>query len=179
MSARLRIPAWQPAPAVVAVPWTSSPEAAVRRWFDEVLRTRMHGLPFLNAALDVRTLDFARVEGDWLGGLVAPWCAQLMLLPGGGALWSDVSPGTRSAVALPVGSLPFIADAGDETLPAFQYFPLLNSVSALADMDAAEAIVRDALRTALTAPPAPEPVRPPVAAVDVRRRRFLGFGTSR
>jgi [NiFe] hydrogenase assembly HybE family chaperone len=177
MSARIRIPAWVPPAAVAAAPWTSSPEAAVTRWFDEILRHRMQGLPFLNTALEVRAIDFARVRGDWLGGLVSPWCVQLMLLPGGGTLWADASPGTRTAVELPVGSLPFIADAGDETLPAFQYFPLLNTASVLADMRSAEWVVRDALRTALTVPAAAEPPAPaPAPAVDPGRRRFLRLG---
>ena len=123
-----------------------------------------------------------------------------MLLPGGGSLWVDTSPGERSMVALPVGRLTFIADEGDHALPAFQYLPLVNATAALAGDDAARAFVRDALATALR-PPAvaveasaaaacdadlqPEhaaapagAARPPAdpAAIDPGRRRFLRFG---
>ncbi|MFV0665963.1 [NiFe]-hydrogenase assembly chaperone HybE [Denitromonas sp.] len=171
MSARMRIPAWTPPPPVVAMPWDASPQDAVQAHFDTVWRTAMQGLPFVNDALQVRALRFARIDGDWLGGLVTPWCVQLMLLPGGGRLWADVSAGTRSAVALPVGMLPFIADTSDGMLPAFQYFPLLNSVSGLPAMASAEAVIHDALAAALT-PPAPPP-EPAAPQIDTGRRRFL------
>ncbi|KAA3649224.1 MAG: [NiFe]-hydrogenase assembly, chaperone, HybE [Proteobacteria bacterium] len=177
MSARMRIPAWTPPPPVVAAPWATSPQDAVQAHFDTVWRTAMQGLPFVNDALQVRALRFERIDGDWLGGLVTPWCVQLMLLPGGGTLWADVSAGTRSAVALPVGMLPFIADSSDGTLQAFQYFPLVNSVSGLPDMASAEAVVLDALCTALTEPEPPE--SPPKAAVDRGRREFMRLSRGR
>ena len=196
----LRRPARTPAPARRAEAWADSPAPAVERWFQHLLAERMHGLPFLNPALSVQTIDFQRIDGDWLGGLATPWSVQLMLLPGGGSLWVDTSPGERSMVALPVGRLTFIADEGDHALPAFQYLPLVNATAALAGDDAARAFVRDALATALR-PPAvaveasaaaacdadlqPEhaaapagAARPPAdpAAIDPGRRRFLRFG---
>ena len=177
MSARMRIPAWTPPPPVVATAWTTSPKDAVQAHFDTVWHTAMQGLPFVNDALQVRALRFERIDGDWLGGLVTPWCVQLMLLPGGGTLWADVSAGTRNPVALPVGTLPFIADSSDGLLPAFQYFPLVNSVSGLADMATAEAVVHDALRTALTAPETPESL--PKPALDRGRRGFLRLSQGR
>ncbi|WP_415259036.1 [NiFe]-hydrogenase assembly chaperone HybE [Thauera phenylacetica] len=196
----LRRPARTPAPPRRAEAWAGSPAPAVARWFEHLLAERMRGLPFLNPALSVQALDFRRVDGDWLGGVTTPWSVQLMLLPGGGSLWVDTSPGERSMVALPVGRLTFIADEGDHALPAFQYLPLVNATAALAGDDAARAFVRDALATALR-PPAvaveasaaaacdadlqPEhaaapagAVRPPAdpAAIDPGRRRFLRFG---
>ena len=196
----LRRPARTPAPARRAEAWADSPAPAVERWFQHLLAERMHGLPFLNPALSVQTIDFQRIDGDWLGGLATPWSVQLMLLPGGGALWVDTSPGERSMVALPVGRLAFIADEGDLALPAFQYLPLVNATAAFAGDDAARAFVRDALATAQRPPavavealaaaacdadlhpehaaaPAGE-ARPPAGptAIDPGRRRFLRFG---
>lgn len=189
----LRRPARTPAPARRAEAWVNSPAPAVERWFEHLLAERMRGLPFLNPALSVQALDFRRVDGDWLGGVTTPWSVQLMLLPGGGSLWVDTSPGERSMVALPVGRLAFIADEGDPALPAFQYLPLVNATAALAGDDAARAFVRDALATALR-PPAvavealaaaacdtdlhPEHAAAPAgaAAIDPGRRRFLRFG---
>lgn len=196
----LRRPARTPAPARRAEAWVNSPAPAVERWFEHLLAERMRGLPFLNPALSVQALDFRRVDGDWLGGVSTPWSVQLMLLPGGGSLWVDTSPGERSMVALPVGRLAFIADEGDPALPAFQYLPLVNATAALAGDDAARAFVRDALATALrppavaaeetlaagcdgapytehagrTASTAHPPAGP--AAIDPGRRRFLRFG---
>lgn len=176
----IRRPARTLPPVRIATPWDASPERVVQAWFERVLAERMQGLPFLNPALSVLAFDFRREDGDWLGGLVTPWSVQLMLLPGGGCLWCDTPAGERSGVALPVGTLPFIADEGDTRLPAFQYFPLLNTVTALADDEAARELVRDALRTACLPPPGAEPMpaEAPTAqpTVDPGRRRFLGFG---
>lgn len=196
----LRRPARTPAPARRAEAWVNSPAPAVERWFEHLLAERMHGLPFLNPALSVQALDFHRLDGDWLGGLITPWSVQLMLVPGGGSLWVDTSPGERSMVALPVGRLAFIADEGDRGLPAFQYLPLVNATTALADDDEARAFVRDALVTALRPPAVPLDATlaagcddaPPTenagriertaglaagtAAIDPGRRRFLRFG---
>lgn len=181
MMEQLRRPARTPPPALHAPAWDTSPMAAVQQWFEGVLAERMSGLPFLNPALSVHAFDFRHVEGDWLGGVVTPWSVQLMLLPGGGELWTDTPAGSRSLVTLPVGTLPFIADEGDARLPAFQYFPLLNTVTGIADEQAARALVQDALATACQPPaaatgpaPADTPASPP--PVDTSRRRFLRFG---
>jgi [NiFe] hydrogenase assembly HybE family chaperone len=196
----LRRPARMVAAAGRAEPWANSPQPAVARWFARILAERMHGLPFLNPALSVQAIDFHRLDGDWLGGLITPWSVQLMLVPGGGSLWVDTSPGERSMVALPVGRLAFIAAEGDRGLPAFQYLPLVNATAALAGDDEARAFVRDALATALRPPAVPVDAMfaagcddaPPTenagrtertaglaagtTAIDPGRRRFLRFG---
>ena len=198
----LRRPARTPAPARRAEAWVNSPAPAIERWFQHLLAERMRGLPFLNPALSVQALGFRRVDGDWLGGVTTPWSVQLMLVPGGGSLWVDTSPGERSMVALPVGRLAFIADEGDHGLPAFQYLPLVNATAALSGDDEARAFVRDALATALQPPavaveamlaagrddaPSTEDAgriertartAAGAAAIDPGRRRFLRFGAS-
>lgn len=192
----LRKSARTPPPVRRARPWAASPQAAVQHWFERVLAERMQGLPFLNPALSVQALHFHRFEGDWLGGLVTPWSVQLMLLPGGGRLWIDTAVGARNTVALPVGALPFIADGGDRSLPAFQYLPLVNGTGALAGDAEASALLRDALATALQPAPAlenpgagdraaparsgPDTTEAPMPTraqmIDPGRRRFLRLG---
>ena len=201
----LRRPARTVPPAGRAEPWPDSPQPAVERCFARILAERMHGLPFLNPALSVQAIDFQRVDGDWLGGLITPWSVQLVLAPGGGSLWVDTPSGERSMVALPVGRLAFIADEGDRGLPAFQYLPLVNATAALVSDDEARAFVRDALATALRPPATPvetmaaagcdgalyaehvghdghtERAASPAGgaqAIDPDRRRFLRFGAS-
>ena len=169
----LRRPARTPAPARRAEAWVNSPAPAVELWFQHLLAERMRGLPFLNPALSVQTIDFQRIDGDWLGGLATPWSVQLMLVPGGGSLWVDTSPGERSMVALPVGRLAFIADEGDRGLPAFQYLPLVNATAALAGeptaisptISAKHDPIEAKRRVAMIArlPPAPAPQQTPIA----------------
>ncbi len=174
MSEPLRKPAWTPPPPVLAEPWADSPGAAIEAWFGRVARERMHGLPFLNPRLKVEVPGMNRLAGDWFGGLITPWSIQLLLLPGGGTLWQDLSAGLRRRVALPVGELWFIADAGEEGLQAYQYCPLASGVEGFADQAAARRFLDEALATVM-APPV-EPAQAPPAEVDAGRRALFGFG---
>ena len=172
----LRKPAWTPPPVVVADAWQEDPSPSIQAWFTDVQHSRMAGLPFLNPRLEVEVLDMGRVRGDWLGALITPWSIQLVLLPGGGELWSDLAAGCRHSVTLPAGEVPFLADAGEEGLKAYQYCALTTTVESFSDMAAAREFARDALKTALTAPepPAAEGVEDE-PAVDLSRRGLLGL----
>ena len=173
----VRVPAFRPKVGAVAAPWSADPSAALLRYFAEVARDRMAGLDFLNAAIEVRVAECRSVAGDWLAALVTPWSIQLVLLPGGGALWEDSAPGLRRRVALPAGELVFIGDAGEAGLPAYQYCPLIAPVVSIADTVAACNIARDALAAVLTAPaPAPcteAPAASPEVLPSPARRAFL------
>ncbi|MCB1955510.1 MAG: [NiFe]-hydrogenase assembly chaperone HybE [Rhodocyclaceae bacterium] len=181
MTAGLRKPAWTPPPVVVARPLADDPSAAIAAWFTRVHDERMAGLPFLNPALFVEVLGLRRLHGDWLGGLITPWSVQLVLLPGGGGLWQDISAGLRRAVALPVGELAFIADAGEDGLEAYQYCPLGTSTAGFADQAAARRFLVEALEAVMT-PPAPVAEAPeavPASTVDRGRRALFGLGGRR
>lgn len=148
----VRVPAIRPREATVAAPWPADPRATLERHFRRVHETRMAGLPFLNAALDVAVAACARVDGDWLAALVTPWSIQLVLLPGGGTLWRDTAAGVRHTLTLPVGDLVFIGEAAEhatDLVPAFLYCPLITPPDGIADMEAACAIAREALATVL------------------------------
>lgn len=181
MSDYLRKPAWTPPPVVVADAWHSNPSTALRVHFENVHRSRMSDLPFVNPALGVEVIDMRRYRGDWLGVLVTPWSIQLVLLPGGGELWQDISAGMRRKVALPVGELSFIADAGEDALQAYQYCPLATSVASLASMDAARRFAFEAMVAVLSAHPdvpgegADVPAEVAEPQVDLRRRSLFGL----
>lgn len=150
----------------------------MRDFYRHVLAERMTDLPFLNPALHVEALGFMRLDGDWLGAVVTPWCLQFVLLCGGGRLWADIPAGARRTVALPVGDLEFIADAGEVGLPCYQYCPLIAPVSHIADMDSARRAALDALVTVLAPPPASVEHAPAARAApqpmnSLGRRAFL------
>jgi len=176
MSEPLRQPAWTPPPVVVASPWAGDPGAVLEAWFARVARERMDGLPFLNPRLGVEVFGMRRVAGDWLGGLITPWSVQLVLLPGGGTLWQDISAGLRRRVALPVGEMWFLADAGEAGLEAYQYCPLATSADGFADQAAARRFLAEALATVMASPAQAAQARPAVAEVDAGRRALFGFG---
>lgn len=173
--ATLRKPALAPPPVVIGEPWHEDPTVAVAAFYRAVLAERMADLPFLNPALGVEAIGFRRVDGDWLGAVITPWCLQLLLLPGGGTLWQDISAGCRRTVTLPVGALEFIADAGEAALPVLQYCPLIAPVQHIPDAATARSAARDALDTVLAPLPVTpqEAPAPPQPAVDGGRRAFL------
>lgn len=160
----VRVPAVRPREAEVAVAWSADPSAVLERHFRRVHETRMAGLPFLNTALDVAVAGCERVDGDWLAAVVAPWTIQLVLLPGGGALWRDSAVGARHTLSLPVGDLVFIGEAGEhatDLVPAFLYCPLITPPEGIANTVEACAIAREALATVLNPLPASNLDAPP------------------
>lgn len=183
----VRIPAIRPREAEVAAVWAEDPGPMLERHFCRVHETRMAGLPFLNAALDVAVAACARVDGDWLAALVTPWSIQLVLLPGGGTLWRDTAAGARHTLSLPVGDLVFIGEAAEhatDLVPAFLYCPLITPPDDIANTDEACAIAREALATVLKplparapdttgAPPSDEAVPSPRTPPSPSRRAFL------
>lgn len=175
MTERIRTPALAPPPIRPAVPRADDPTAFLEAHYRHVWQTRMHDLPFINAALGVEAVGFARYEGDWLGVVITPWFLNLLLVSGGGQLWGDIPAGERRYLNLPCGTLQFIAD-DDPDIGPYQYCPLIAPVSDLADMAQARLIAADALKTVFV-PPAPpaEPKAPPVVEEKpaVSRRGFF------
>lgn len=89
--------------------------AALEADFREVGASRMRGLPMVNAALHVQAVGFRAHEGNWLGVLIAPWCMNLVLLPGQGADWSALVPGAKEVVAFPSGEYEFLHNTREMT----------------------------------------------------------------
>jgi [NiFe] hydrogenase assembly HybE family chaperone len=135
--------------------------------FENIARTRMAGLPFLNPQLRVEAVGFREWEGQWIGVLITPWSMNVVLLPGAGP-WPRVAPGIERSVDLPAGRFRFIAatDPGLGDYHACSLFsPALEFAShaaARATAEAALVALFDAGNGAEVAPPAP-----------VSRRDFL------
>src|SRR5574343_1086396 len=175
MTERIRTPALAPPPIRPAVPRVGDPTAFFEAHYRHVWQTRMHDLPFVNAALGIEAIGFARYQGDWLGVVITPWFLNLLLVSGGGQLWGDIPAGERRYLSLPCGTLQFIAD-DDPDIGPYQYCPLIAPVTELADMATARLVAADALKTVFVqpAPPAePEPAPVQVAEPAVSRRGFF------
>jgi [NiFe] hydrogenase assembly HybE family chaperone len=161
-----------------AQPRPDDPSGPFAEHFRRVWQERRHGLPAANPALLVESLGFVRHEGDWLGVVVAPWCFRLMLVSGGGSLWGDIPAGQRRYLDLPGGTLPFVA-VDEPGFGPYQYSPLVEPVTALADMATARRLAAEAM-AGLRPPVSPMPpasVRKPAPATtppgSVTRRGFL------
>ena len=180
----------QPPPAE---PIRENPAGRVEAMYLHLWARRMRDLPFVNPALSIEAIGFRRccsvsgsiagtdtgsAAGDWIGAVIAPWVIGLLLLPGGGKLWSDRRPGERCHVGFPIGPIEFIADYDpDAELPAYQYCPLFAPPSSFASQIAAQAAATAALDTLLTtassSDPNTTPGTPKAGPRESSRRTFL------
>jgi len=193
---RLRTPALRPLMPAPAVAIAADPSAQVEAHFRAVWASSMHDMPFVNPALAVEAVGFRRFAGDWLGVVITPWFINLFLLPGGGRLWQDLPTGEHRQLALPAGTMEFIADhpGAGQGLPAYQYCPLLAPVQHIPDQDLARQIAAGVLAAVMSPPPEvaegaagdartageagnATPGRRPLPSAG--RRAFLGGGVSR
>src|SRR5512147_1201086 len=99
--------------------------------FENIARTRMAGLAFLNPRLRVEAVGFREWEGQWVGVLVTPWSINVMLLPGSGA-WPQLAPGAERFVEFPAGCFRFIA-ARDPALGDYHACSLFSPALEFAD----------------------------------------------
>jgi [NiFe] hydrogenase assembly HybE family chaperone len=71
-----------PTPAARPDPAPQHPrELALEAVFEDVRRTRMADLPFLNANLRVEALGFREWQGARVGALITPWSIVIVALP--------------------------------------------------------------------------------------------------
>ncbi len=94
-----------PADAVTPDP-PASPRPTARAF--RAAAARMHGLDFVNPALEVEAVGFAPWEGHWLGVMVTPWFMNLTLLPRDVAAWRPLAPGAKRRYAFPAGEYEFV-----------------------------------------------------------------------
>lgn len=148
--------------------------------FTRIWKTRMEGLPFLNAALRVEAVGFRPWQGEWLGALVTPWFVNLLLLPGEGE-WASLPDGGERIVCLPAGGFRFVCGRDGE-IGEYHACSLFSPAQEFADHETARAVAAAALEAlfdagndekarAIEAPP-PEPV----SKRDFIRGRFAGTG---
>jgi len=163
-----------PLPAA-ATPMAQDPTPFVEARYRQIFDLAMGKLPFLNPVLRVQATGFQQHRGDWLGALVTPWWAGLVLVPGGGELWQDIPSGQRRLIDLPAGPQPFIADVNEGTpiLPILQYSPLFAPPSQFSDQSSAIAAVQDALAAALLPPPTLSPEEAKAKPAAPSRRAFF------
>ena len=135
--------------------------------FENVARTRMAGMPFVNAALRVEAVGFHEWQGQWLGVLVTPWSINIVLLPGRGP-WPRLPTGSERFVELPAGRFRFIA-AFDAGLGEYHACSLFSPVLEFQDQEAARATATAALE-ALQEPGRGEGEARPR---EISRREFL------
>lgn len=174
MTPAIRKAAFQAPQPHPATPITNNPAPRLEAMYRRIWLASMRDLPFVNLALSVEAIGFRRwlaaasacrpdgdtpapstdrsqrgsdgMLGDWVGAMITPWFINLLILPGGGDLWSDRPSGERCHVVFPVGPLEFIADDdASAEVPAFQYCPLFAPPGQFVSQAAARAAAMAAL----------------------------------
>lgn len=121
----------------------------------------MRGLPIHHPGLRVEAVDVTRLGELLAFALVTPWFVSVIVV-------GPEPPPAGATRTLELGGGRFELNRGDEGTPPLT-LPLLSPVLELADMEAARAVAREALRLVLGAP-APATARPK----GVARRALFG-----
>jgi len=110
-----------------------------------VQHERMQGVPVLNPELKVQCVGF-EAWGDYcLGVLITPWFMNLVLLPGEGETWAELSIGDKVVQVFPSGAYEFIL--GEEPgagryLMCSLFSPMFEFVDQQAAVATAEAVMQ-------------------------------------
>ncbi len=100
--------------------------------YREIQHTRMAGLPFVHAALEVEAIAFAPWEAAWLGVMLTPWFMNLMLLPYDPLRWVPLAVGDKRTHRFPAGRYSFVG-GDDAAIGNYQSCSLFSPVDAFAD----------------------------------------------
>ncbi len=135
------------------MPWLESGqiEAALEQTFNDILHTRMRGMPVLNPALTVRALGFSKINQDWCGVLITPWFMNVVLLPGPGGLWVTQAPGGKFEQSFPYGGFEFTV-AHETRLGVYGQCSLFSPMFEFENQAAALTSAQTALQALLTSP---------------------------
>jgi len=102
-----------------------TPAAALQARFEDILRTQMHDVPLVNAALRVQAVGFRPWSEHWLGVLVTPWFMNLLLLPRVRERWPVIAERESRHYVFPAGVFEFIG-CRDAVLGDFQACSLFS-----------------------------------------------------
>lgn len=138
---------------------------------NEILATRMQGLPIVNPKLAVRARPFVKTALEngapvWFGVIVTPWSVQGILAPAQREGWKFVPAGAVDDVELEGGVFRFMSCA-DSTLGHYRMCSLKSPVFDFADQATADAFADACLELMLgrrELPEEPEEEPAPLAA---------------
>jgi [NiFe] hydrogenase assembly HybE family chaperone len=139
--------------------------------FRDIWRTRMQGVPVLNAALEVEAVGLGPWDGHWLCALVTPWFINLVVLRGAGD-WRAVPDRDSVWYEFPSGRFEFLGSSAPG-LGEFHACSLFSPVLEFADHDTARETARAALQALFDPSLLGEP--PPGTKIDGRRMSRRDF----
>jgi len=135
------------------MPWLDQTQIqlTLEKCFNQILTSRMHGVPVINPALKVQALDFKQVNQEWLGILITPWFMNLLLLPNIDSEWPALSPGETIKRHFPYGDFEFTT-AYEAQLGVYASCSLFSPMFEFAEQADALSAAQAALQALLTNP---------------------------
>jgi len=116
--------------------------------FNDILHTRMQGVPVIHTGLPVSADQFITWQGYFLGVMVTPWFMNLMLLPateGSKSHFDGLKVGRKETHIFPSGPYEFII-GNEPSLGNFQSCSLFSPMFDFADQTAVEDTARAVLQ---------------------------------
>ena len=169
--------------------FTNNPRSFFESGFNEILCTRMAGLPIVNKALSVAATEFVRIRIDdtqaWIGVVVTPWAVTAVLAPAAREGWKFIPAGGFEEIELAAGDFRFIACA-DKILGHYRSLSLKSPVFEFQDMASAKAFADACLNLLLGREKleqevepenptlSPQPNEPEPIKATLTRRELLG-----
>lgn len=135
------------------MPWLDSEQikSALEATFNQILATRMRGLPVVNPLLSVHAIGFERFGDLWPGVLVTPWFMNLLILPDKNNPWLELSAGNQFEQSFPAGNFIFTV-AQEARLGIYAQCSLFSPMFQFNDQDSAIVAAQSAWQGLLTRP---------------------------
>ncbi|MEK9712213.1 MAG: [NiFe]-hydrogenase assembly chaperone HybE [Thalassolituus sp.] len=108
--------------------------------FDQIMRTRMSGIPVVNPALTVSAANMTEWHDDIIGVLITPWFMNLMLLPATKKRadeFASYKVGSKHTLSFPSGSYEFTL-GGEDRIGHYLSCSLFSPMFDFADQQTAE-----------------------------------------
>lgn len=135
-------------------------DLALEAVFEDVRRSRMADLPFLNPRLQVEAVGFRDWQGARVGALITPWSIVIVVMPGEAPdAVRRLPTGQSQERVFPSGCYEFHGHE-EPTLGHYQQCSLFSPALDFATQDDARAAAHAALDALFAVPPPPVPPPP-------------------
>jgi [NiFe] hydrogenase assembly HybE family chaperone len=132
-------------------------DRALEAVFEQVHRTRMADLPFLNPHLSVEAVGFRDWQGARVGALVTPWSIVIVIMPGTDAAAVPRLPtGRQQEWTFPSGAYEFYGHE-EPSIGHYQQCSLFSPALEFGSQDAAREAANAALGALFASPTPPAP----------------------
>ncbi len=126
-----------------------NPAERLEKGFQQILETRMKGLPFVHPNVKIHAVGFQKWTYFWWGIMVTPWAINSVLTEGVPEKWKSVPEGVKLHYEFPAGLYDFIS-VKDDILGEYKMCSLLSPLDEIKDdamaLEVAEQAIKEFLK---------------------------------